>query len=162
MWKWSRNLIEKPLWICMAVQMGPPEALVLNREPSTAWFEEWLRFLSCIPQSTCLKNGKRVYTEVHCTYGSVQFSRSIMSDSLRPHGLEHARLPCPSPIPRAYLNSHPPIQWCHPTTSSSIIPFSSHLQSFPASGSSSMSQFFASGGQSVAVSPSASVLSMNI
>ena len=83
-----------------------------------------------------------------------------MSDSLQPHGLQHPRLPCPSPTPRACLVSSPSSQWCHPTISSSIIPFSSCLQSFPASGSFLMSQFFASGGQSVGAS--ASVLPMNI
>ena len=86
-----------------------------------------------------------------------------MSDSLWPHGLQHARTPCPSPIPRVYSNSCPLSQWCHPTiSSSSVIPFSSCLQSFPASGSYPMSQFFASGGQSIAVSASLSVLPMNI
>ena len=70
-----------------------------------------------------------------------------MSDSLRPHGLQHARPPCPSPTPRVYSNSCPLSQWCHPSISSSVIPFSSCLQSFPASGSFQMSQFFASGGQ---------------
>ena len=85
-----------------------------------------------------------------------------MSDSLRPHGLKHARLPCPSPTPGAYSNSCPLSQWCHPTISSSVIPFSSCLQSFPTSESFQMSQFFVSGGQSVGVSASASVLPMNI
>ena len=85
-----------------------------------------------------------------------------MSDFLLPHGLQHARLPCPSPTPRAYSNSCPLSQWCHPTISSSVIPFSSRLQSFPASGSFQMSQFFTSGGQSIGVSASASVLPMNI
>ena len=80
---------------------------------------------------------------------SVQFSRSVVCDSLRPHGLQHARLPCPSPTPRAYSNSCPLSQWCHPTISSSVIPFSSCPQSFPASGSFPKSQFFASGGQSI-------------
>ena len=94
---------------------------------------------------------------VICTqFSSVQFSRSVVSDSLWPHGLQHARLPCPSPIPRAYSNSCPLCWWCHPTISSSVVPFSSHLQSFPASGSFPMSQFFASGGQSIGVSASAS------
>ena len=93
---------------------------------------------------------------------SVQFSCSVMSDSLRPHGLQHARPPCPSPTPRVYSNSCPLSQWCHPTISSSVIPFSSHLQSCPASGSFPMSQFFASGGQSIGVSASTSVLPMNI
>ena len=85
-----------------------------------------------------------------------------MSNSLRPHGLQHARLPCPSPTRRAYSNSCPSYWWCHPTISSSIIPFSSCLQSFPASGCFQMSQFFASGSQSIGVSASASVLPMNI
>ena len=80
----------------------------------------------------------------------------------RPHGLQHARLPCPSPTPGAYSNSCPSSQWCHPTLSPSIVPFSSHLPSFPASGSFLVSQFFPSGGQSIRVSASASVLPMNI
>ena len=85
-----------------------------------------------------------------------------MSDSLRPHGLQHARLPCPSPPPRANSNSCPLSQWCHLTISSSVIPFSSCLQSFPESGSFPMSQLFASGAQIIRVSASASVLPMNI
>ena len=93
---------------------------------------------------------------------SVQFSGSVVSDSLWPHGLQHARLPCPSPTPRVYSNSCPLSQWCHPTISSSVTPFSSCLQSFPASGSFQMSQLFTSGGQSIGVSASTSVLSMNI
>ena len=84
-----------------------------------------------------------------------------MSDSLWLHGLQHTRLPCPSPTPGAYLNSCALSRWCHPTTSSSVVPFS-RLQSFPASGSFPMSQFFTSGGQSTGVSASASVLLMNI
>ena len=85
-----------------------------------------------------------------------------MSDSLQPHGLQHARLPCPSPTPRTYSNSCPSCWWWHPTISSSVIPFSSCLQSFPVSGSFPMSQFFESGGQSIGVSASASVLPVNI
>ena len=85
-----------------------------------------------------------------------------MSNSLRPYRLQHARLPCSSPAPRAYSNSCPSSQWCHPTISSSVIPFSSHLQSFPASGSFPTSRFFISGGQSIGASASASVLPMNI
>ena len=93
---------------------------------------------------------------------SVQFSDSVMSDSLRPHGLQHTRLPCVSPTPGTYSNSCP-LSWrCHPTISSSVVPFSSHLQSFPASGSFPISQFFVSGPQSIGVSPSESVLLMNI
>ena len=91
---------------------------------------------------------------------AVQFSSSVMSEYLRPHGLQHTRLPCPSPTPRAYSDSCPLSQWCHPTISHSVIPFS-HLQSFPASGSFQMSQFFSSGGQSIGASASASVLPMN-
>ena len=90
------------------------------------------------------------------------FSRSVVSDALQPHGLQHARLPCLSSTPGAYTNSCPSSQWCHPTISSSVIPFSSHLQSFPASGSFPMSPFFASGGPNIGVSASASVLPMNI
>ena len=93
---------------------------------------------------------------------SVQFSLSVMSNSLRPHGLQHARLFCPSPTPGACSDSYPLSWWCHPTISSSTIPFSSCLQSYPPSGSFSVSQFFASGGQSIGASASASVLPMNI
>ena len=85
-----------------------------------------------------------------------------MSNSLQPHELQHARYPCPLPTPRAYSNSCPSSRWCHPTISSSVVPYPSRLQSFPASGSFPMSQFFASGGQSIRVSASASVLPMNI
>ena len=85
-----------------------------------------------------------------------------MSDSLRPHGLQQARPPYPSPTPGIYSNSCPLSPWCHPTISSSVIPFSSCLQSFPASGSFPMSQFFTSGGQRIGASASASVLPMNI
>ena len=94
-------------------------------------------------------------------FRSVQFSCSVVSNSLRSHGLQHTRLPCPSPTPRACSDSCPSSQWCHPTISSSVIPFSC-LQSFPASGSFPMSQFFTSGGQSIGVSASASILPMNI
>ena len=93
---------------------------------------------------------------------SVQFSHSVMSNSLRPHGMQHTRLPCPSPTPGAYSNSCPPSRWCHQTISSYVFPFSSHLQSFPESGSFPRHQFFASGGQSIGISASASVLPVNI
>ena len=94
-----------------------------------------------------------------------QFSsvaQSCPTDSLWPHGLQHTRVPCLSPTPRACSNSCPSSQWCHPTISFSVIPSSSYLHSFPASGPFPASQFFASGGQSFGVSASASVLSMNI
>ena len=94
---------------------------------------------------------------------SVQFSHSVMSDSLWPHGLQHARPPCPSPTPEAYSNSRPSSQWCHPTISPCVIPLFSHLQSFPGSESFPVSQFFASGSQSIgAATSAASVLLMNI
>ena len=85
-----------------------------------------------------------------------------MSDSLQPHELQHTRPPCPSPTPGVHSNSCPSSRWCHPTISSSVIPLSSSLQSFPASGAFQMSQFFASGGQSSGVSASSSVLPMNV
>ena len=91
----------------------------------------------------------------------VRFSRSVMSNSSRPHGLQHTRLPCPSPPSRACSNSCPSSQWCHPTISPSVVPLSSCFQSFPASGSFPMSQLFTSGGQSIGVSASTSVLPMN-
>ena len=91
-----------------------------------------------------------------------QFSRSVVSYSLRPHGLQHTKPPCPSPTPRVYSHSCPLDWWCHPTISSSVIPFSSCLQSCPASGSFPMSQLFALGGQSIGASASASVLPVNI
>ena len=93
---------------------------------------------------------------------SVQFSLSVVSDSLQPHEPQHARPPCPSPTPRVHPNPCPLSWWCHPTISSSVIPFSSCPQSFPASGSFQMSQLFASGGQSIGVSASTSVFPMNI
>ena len=95
-------------------------------------------------------------------HSSVQFSSWVISASFRPHGLQHARLPCPSPTPEVYWNSCPLSRWCHPTISSSIVPFSSSLQSFPASESFQMSQLFTSGSQRIGVSALASVLPVNI
>ena len=99
-----------------------------------------------------------------CRYSSslVQFNGSVVSYSLWPHGLQHIRLPCLSSAPRMGSNSCPWSQWCHPTTSSSVVSFSSCLRSFPGSGSFPMIQFFTSGGQSIGASASASVLPMNI
>ena len=93
---------------------------------------------------------------------SAQLSCSVVSDSLQTHGLQHKRHPCPLPTHEVYSNSCPLSWWCHPTISSSVIPFSSCPQSFPASGSFPVSQLFASGGQSIGVSASTSVLPMNI
>ena len=97
-----------------------------------------------------------------CLFLLYQFSHSVRSDSLRSHGRQHARLPCPSPTPGVYSNSCPLSRWCHPTISSSVFPFFSCLQSFQSSGSFQMSQLFTLGGQSTGVSASASVLPMNI
>ena len=108
-----------------------------------------------------------VHTYLHIPYKlvifdiSIQFSCSVMSDSLRPHELHHTRPPCPSPTPRIYPNPCPLSRWCRPTISSSVIPFSSCPQSFPASGSFAVSQLFTSGSQNIGVSASTSVLSMN-
>ena len=99
---------------------------------------------------------------LHMNFFSVQFSRSVVSNSLRLHGLQHAGPPCPSPTPGAYSNLCPSSLWCHPTISSSVIPFSSCPQSFSASGSFQMSQFFTSSGQSIGISASASVFPMNV
>ena len=106
----------------------------------------------------CLVLGIKAMTNL----SSDQFSRSVMSNSFRPHGLQHARPPCLSPIPRVYSNSCWLSQWCHPTISSSVIPFFSCHQSFPMSGSFLMSGLFASGGQIIGVSASASILPVNI
>ena len=96
-----------------------------------------------------------------CQFSSIQFSCSVVSDSLKPHVLQHTRPPCPPPTAGIYPNSCPSSWWCHPTISSSDVPFSSCPQSLPASGSFQMSQFFTSGGQSIEVSASVSVLPMN-
>ena len=101
------------------------------------------------PLKYCLKIGDRTF---------FRFSRSVVSDSLWPHEPQHARPPCPSPTPRIYPNSRPLSWWCHPTISSSVVPFSSCPQSLPALGSFPMSQLFAWGGQSIGVSASTSVL----
>ena len=108
------------------------------------------------------KEMKLWWTLISQMEGSVQFSLSVVSDSLWPHGLQHARLPCPWPTPGACSNSCPSSWWCHPTISSSVIPFSSCLQSFPASVSFPLSQFLTSGGQSTGALALGSVLPKNI
>ena len=99
---------------------------------------------------------------LHSPFSSVQFSHSVLSDSLQPHKLQHTRSPWTALTPRVYSNSCPLNRWCHSTVSSSVSHFSSLLQSFPASGAFQMNQYFASGGQSIGVSASASVLPVNI
>ena len=138
-----------------------------------SWLEDWIQcgswlcgFMSCMSWIKSFKFS--TFSFFICDvrkveiFGIVLFSRSVVSDYLRPHWPQHARPPCPSPTPGAYSNSCPLTQWCHPTISSSVTPFSSRLQSFPASGSFPVSQFFASGGQSIGVLASASALPMNI
>ena len=98
---------------------------------------------------------------MHIQFSSVQFSLSVVSDSLQPHELQHTRPPCPSPTPGVYPNSCPSSRWCHLAISSSVVPFSSCPQSLPASGSFPVSQLFAWGGHSIGVSASASILPMN-
>ena len=111
---------------------------------------------------------KYLYTYVHNSMviindiQSVQFSSSVVSNSLQPHGLQHARLPCLSPAPRACSNSYPSNWSCHPTISFSVTPFTSCFESFPASGSFPVNYFFTPGGQSIGVSPSTLILPMNI
>jgi len=136
--------------------------VTLTLSSKNLWSENKRRscMLKCFLKHEIDKEGVVcMYIYVHI---SVQFSCSVVSNSLWPHGQQHARPPCPSPTPGVYSNSCPLSQWCHPTISSSVVPFSSHLQSFPASGSFQMSQLFASGGQSIGVSASTSVLPMNI
>ena len=128
------------------VILGPPE------ECEQKWC---IPLLGLVPKMLCMVFDALFPLLIWLS--SVWFSRSVMSDFLQPHGLQHARPPCPSPTPRAYPNSCPLSRWCHPTISSSIVPLSSCPQSFPASGSFQMSQHFTSGGQSIGVSASASM-----
>ena len=132
-------------------------------------WNQWQILFSWAPKSlwmvtsaTKLKDVFLLGRKAMTNLSSVQFSHSVESNSLRPHGLQHTRHLCPLTTPGVYPNSCPSSRWCHPTISSSVIPFSSCPQSFPASESFQMSQFFASGGQSIGVSASASVLPMNI
>ena len=114
-------------------------------------------------QSSCTNFASAIKKHFNClTSSSVRFSHSVVSDSLWPHGQQYTRLLCPSPTPKSCSNSCPLSWWCHPNISSTVVPFSSCLQSFPAPGTFQMSQFFTLGGQSIGVSASASVLPMNI
>ena len=128
-------------------------------QPKCPLTDDWIKNMwqIYIYKGTILKSVQNPKNLIHN-----QFSLSVVSNSLQPHGLQHTRLPCPSPSTRACSNSCSLSRLCHTTVSSSVVPFSSHLQSFPASGSFQMSQLFASGGQSIGVSASASVLPVNI
>ena len=150
-------------WVLLHINMNGPQLCmcspILNHPPTILPN----LYLWVIPKHQLLHPASCIILVLHIfQFSSVQFSRLFMSYSLQSHGLQHVRLPCPSPTPGACSDLCALSWWCHPTISSSVIPFSSHLQSFPASGSFPMSQFFASGGQSIGVSASASVLPMNI
>ena len=137
-------------------RMGMGPYLALQTMQSSSMLRYYLTWFGCYLADSFLFFFKFY---LNCI-SSVQLL--IVSDSLRPHGLQHARLPCPLPTPRVYSNSCPLSRWCHPTISSSVSPFSSRLQCFPESGSFQMRQCLASGGQRIGISASASVLPMNI
>ena len=120
-----------------------------------------MKKISNVPTGVSVAFIQRSYADSQRSFSSIQFSHSVVSDSLWPHESQHTRPPCPSPTPGIYPNSRPLSWWCHPTISSSVVPFSSCLHSFPTSGSFQMSQLFASGGQSNGVSASTSILPMN-
>ena len=143
-------------WCCESAALNMPTNLE-NSAVATGMGK--VSFHSSPKERQCQRMFKVLYTCIHLSL--VQFSCSVVSDSLWPHGLQHARPPCPSPTPGVYPNSCPLSWWCRPTISPSVIPFSSCLQSFPASGSFQMSQLFTSGGQSIGVSALTSVLPMN-
>ena len=144
---WTRNMIAFLLFVKLPCCTWP----LHPHHPRLGRTIRWWEFPKCWQRQV-----------LSWDIGLVQFSHSVMSDSLQPHRLQHARLPCPTPTPGAYSSSCPWSQWCHPTISSSVGPFSSCLQSFPASGSFLVNQFFTSGGQIIRVSASASVLPINI
>ena len=129
-------------------------------------WNSWFIILLCAPLATTVSSHFDLQ-DFYNLLNQSQFSGSVVSDSLQPHGLQHARLPCPAPTPRAYSNSCPSSLWCHPTISSSVVPFSFCLQglllpdAFPASGSFPRSQLFPWGNQSIGLSASASALPMN-
>ena len=120
-----------------------------------------MKKISNVPTGVSVAFIQCSYADSQRSFSSIQFSHSVVSDSLWPHRLRNIKLPCPSPTPGDYSNSCPLSRWCHPTISSSVVPFSSCLHSFPTSGSFQMSQLFASGDQSNGVSASTSVLPMN-
>ena len=158
-WGWLPVLCHESRWF---VPGGSAFNLVHNWLPTVILpgLLRWENQVACPTVSVsvhCSMNAKSCLTQ----FSSVQFSCSVVSDSLRPHESQHARPPCPSPTARVYSNSCPSSRWCHPAITSSVIPSSSCPQSLPESGSFPMSQLFAWGGQSIGVSATASVLPMN-
>ena len=158
-------------FICIALPPSAPALILIPSHPHPPLEIIKQLFPRPITEHFCSSQPPGVLTSYHNfhhktdsskpIFSSVQFSHSVMSDSLPPHELQHTRPRCPSPTPRVHPNSCPLSRWCHPAISSSVIPFSSRPQSFPASGSFPMSQLFAWGGQSIGVSALVSVLSMN-
>ena len=142
-------------------QEDPLEKEMVIHSSFLAWRIPWMEKPGRLQFTGSRRVGHDWATSLY-TIHYTQFSCSVVSNSLWPQGLWYARLPCPSWTPGAYSNSCPSSRWCHPTISSSVVPFFSCLPSFPVSGSFPMSQFFTSGGQSITVSTSASVLLMNI
>ena len=134
------------------------EWVSISFSTGSSWARDW-GHISCIGRWILYHWATREVPTLMIS--SIQFSLSVMSDSSRPHGPQHARPPCPLPTARLYSNSSPLSRWCHPTISSSVVPFSYCLQSFPASGSFQISQLFISVGQNIGVSASTSVLPMN-
>ena len=160
--RFSHSVVSDSLWPHEPQHTRPPcpsptPRVHPNSCPLSRWYHPTISS-SVVPFSSC----PQFFSSCPQSFtASVQHSCSIVSDSLWSHELQDARPPCPSPTPRVYSDSCPLSWWCHPTVSVSVIPFS-HLQSFPASGSFQMSQFFASGGQIIGLSASASILPMNI
>ena len=152
-------LSTKPLKICLFFLFN----LACSWAPKTQISKEFIRTAFQQKLVSSLRKGSTAKkNKIFCIYfSSVQFSRSVVSDSLRPHELQHARAPCTSPTPRVHPNSWTSSRWCHPAISPSVIPFSPCPQSLPASGSFPMSQLFTWGSQSIGVSALASVLPMN-
>ena len=150
---------QKSIYFCFIVYIKAFDCVDHNKQWKVLK-EMWIPdHLTCLLRNLCAGQ-EATFRTGHGTISSVQFSHSVMSDSLWPHELQHARPPCPSLTPGVHPHPCPSSWWYHPTLLSSVVPFS-HLQSFPASGSFQMSQLFTSGGQSIGVSASTSVLPMN-
>ena len=151
-------------WVRSLGREDPLEKEMATHSSILAWRIPWTEELGGLQSTGCKESDTTERLHFAFTFYCIaQFSSVTQSClTLQLHGLQHARLPCSSPTPWAYSNSCPSSRWCHPTISSSVVPFSSCLQSFPVSGSFLMSQLFTSGGQSIQASASTSVLPMNI